>query len=124
MVISNQRQRHLSADSSYSTASSIGYDSDEVPQRAKKSLGTLDQQHDSSYIKQDRHRTVHEEKKQLHYKVHATGNATVTRESLKQTHSIKQEECSSDSSAISLNHQAQNIYQRKVRISRENSELY
>jgi hypothetical protein len=32
---SKVRQRHISADSSYSTASSIGYESDEAPKKAK-----------------------------------------------------------------------------------------
>ena len=30
-----ERQRHISADSSYSTASSIGYESDETPKKVK-----------------------------------------------------------------------------------------
>ena len=33
--VSKVRQRHISADSSYSTASSIGYESDEAPKKAK-----------------------------------------------------------------------------------------
>ena len=33
--ISKVRQRHISADSSYSTASSAGYESDEAPKKAK-----------------------------------------------------------------------------------------
>ena len=116
MAISNQKVRRLSADSSYSTASSIGYESDEEPQRAKKLFRNTSDKQGSSNLEKNLRRNVQEENKRLRYQAHTAGNVTVTRESLQQTNIVKHEESSANGSLTISPSYDKNIYQQKVKI--------